>query len=606
MVLEVGVEAGLAVLVGAQQAPGVVGQRAEHEVGAPAGGVEVVRRGRARRRPRPGRRSPARSRRSAACRRGRARRAWRGPRRGPGASPASALGLRCVDSPSARCRMLPPSKFPPSLTPRTASISQSSGMRIRCSSRRRRGGLVAGGARARRGSAPGSRRRSGPPRPRSRRRGRSRSRPRARASRAASSPGSPRRRGGSARGRAPASRAGRRGPAGRCRRASSRSGGRASRRRPSSGRSRRRAGRRCRPAAIASRVRSTTVASRRGPAAAPAPRPAGTWGRRRSRRARGRRAPRSRADRLLQLRRLGRLGLGSIRPTAPSRARVPLGALADLLAFALEGVDDRFHHHPEARHAAAVVRREVGAAVEGHAVGVEEDGHRPAAVAGHRLHRLHVDRVDVGALLAVDLDADEVLVHVGGGRLVLEGLALHHVAPVAGRVADREQDRPVLASRPRQRLVAPRVPVDGVVAVLQEIGAGLLGKSVAHRFSAYPAHARAGQLFAPAGSPKFESRGGNGPVCLAAVTVNQYLLPVENLDTPQKRDPAVEAVLKKLADEDREIARGSADEGREDRGRAALSGRPRLADGAAESPPLPRRTRPATSPSPLATAARAR
>ena len=236
------------------------------------------------------------------------------------------------------------------------------------------------------------------------------------------------------------------------------------------------------PAAIASSVRSTTSALAAAPAAAPGPRRAGTWARRRSRRARGRRRARSVATASLEQRRArAASGPGSIAPTAPSRARVAGGALADLLALALEGVDDRFQHHPEARHAAALVGREVGAAVEGHAVGVEEDGHRPAALAGHRLHRLHVDRVDVGALLAVDLDVDEVLVHVGGGLGVLEGLALHHVAPVAGRVADREQDRPVLLARPRQRLGAPGVPVDRVVAVLEQVGAGLLGEAVGHR-----------------------------------------------------------------------------------------------------------------------------
>ncbi len=192
-------------------------------------------------------------------------------------------------------------------------------------------------------------------------------------------------------------------------------------------------------------------------------------------------AARSRATACSSWAASGGSGLGSTRPIAPSRARVPARALADLVASALEGVDDRFHHHPEARHAAALVGREVGAAVEGHAVGVEEDGHRPAALAAHRLHRLHVDRVDVGALLAVDLDVDEVLVHVGGGLRVLEGLALHHVAPVAGRVADREQDRAVLLARPLQRLGAPGVPVDRVVAVLQQVRAGLLGEPVGHR-----------------------------------------------------------------------------------------------------------------------------
>ena len=63
---------------------------------------------------------------------------------------------------------------------------------------------------------------------------------------------------------------------------------------------------------------------------------------------------------------------------------------------------------------------------------------------GQRDDRVHVDRVEVGTLLAVDLHVHEVLVHHARRERVLERLVLHHVAPVACRVADREQDRPVL------------------------------------------------------------------------------------------------------------------------------------------------------------------
>ena len=47
---------------------------------------------------------------------------------------------------------------------------------------------------------------------------------------------------------------------------------------------------------------------------------------------------------------------------------------------------------------------------KGRPSGVRNTVMRPAAAARHGLHRLHVDRVDVGPLLAVDLDADELLV----------------------------------------------------------------------------------------------------------------------------------------------------------------------------------------------------
>ena len=69
-------------------------------------------------------------------------------------------------------------------------------------------------------------------------------------------------------------------------------------------------------------------------------------------------------------------------------------------------------------------------------VGREEDRERPAAAPAHELHDELVDLIEVGALLAIDLDADEELVHELRDRVVLEALALHDVAPVARRVAD--------------------------------------------------------------------------------------------------------------------------------------------------------------------------
>ena len=153
----------------------------------------------------------------------------------------------------------------------------------------------------------------------------------------------------------------------------------------------------------------------------------------------------------------------------------------DVLAPLAVGAGDRVQHLPEARQPVPRRRRVVRAAEERLALGREEDGHRPAAVPGQRDDRVHVDRVEVGALLAVDLDADELLVHLRGGLLVLERLVLHHVAPVARGVADREQDRPVLVARAGERLLAPRVPVDRVLRVLEEVGTGLGGEAVHSR-----------------------------------------------------------------------------------------------------------------------------
>jgi hypothetical protein len=164
-----------------------------------------------------------------------------------------------------------------------------------------------------------------------------------------------------------------------------------------------------------------------------------------------------------------------------SRRQCLCDATRLLLHFATPfgvGSGDRVDHLAPARATVGPTRREVGTAVEGPAVGGAEDVQRPAAGAGQPHHGLHVDLVDVGTLLPVDLDADQALVHEGGGLRVLERFPLHDVAPVAGRVADRDQHRPVLATRALPGLVPPRVPVDRVLAVLAQVGARLGSQTV--------------------------------------------------------------------------------------------------------------------------------
>src|SRR5207245_7689071 len=60
------------------------------------------------------------------------------------------------------------------------------------------------------------------------------------------------------------------------------------------------------------------------------------------------------------------------------------------------------------------------------------------------------------------------------------GLAGHHMTPVTGAVADAEQDRFVLLARAGQRLRAPRIPVDRILRMLQQIRTGLLREAVRH------------------------------------------------------------------------------------------------------------------------------
>jgi hypothetical protein len=142
---------------------------------------------------------------------------------------------------------------------------------------------------------------------------------------------------------------------------------------------------------------------------------------------------------------------------------------------------DAFEHLQERRHPVPRLIREVRSTVERLPIRRQEDRHRPAATAGHRLDRCHIDLVEVGPLFPVDLDRHEAAVEERRRRLVLEGLALHHVAPVAGRVADAEEDRPVQQLGAGERIRTPREPVHGIIGVLEEIGTRLSGEAVGHQ-----------------------------------------------------------------------------------------------------------------------------
>ena len=110
------------------------------------------------------------------------------------------------------------------------------------------------------------------------------------------------------------------------------------------------------------------------------------------------------------------------------------------------------------------------------------------------LHGAHVDLIDVGPLLAVDLDAHE-LPFISAAISWSSKFVLHDVAPVTGGVADREQDRLVVL-RARERF-SPRIPVHRVVCVLQQVRARLGARRLA---ISYASRTAPGRDAAPSGS----------------------------------------------------------------------------------------------------------
>jgi len=135
----------------------------------------------------------------------------------------------------------------------------------------------------------------------------------------------------------------------------------------------------------------------------------------------------------------------------------------------------------ERRHSMASVLGKISAAEERLLFrGGQKHGQGPPArtVRQHLLRDL-INLIQVRALFAVDFDVDEQLVHQGRGGRIFEGFVGHHMAPMAGRIADRQENGLVLLLCPPQGRLAPGIPLHRIVGVLQQVRAGLLGEVIA-------------------------------------------------------------------------------------------------------------------------------
>src|SRR5262249_36502913 len=68
--------------------------------------------------------------------------------------------------------------------------------------------------------------------------------------------------------------------------------------------------------------------------------------------------------------------------------------------------------------------------------------------------------------------------HEGGDLGIFIGLPLHHMAPVTGRITDRNQDRFVFTTGFFKGLGSPGIPVDWVTRVLQKVGTFLVNQPI--------------------------------------------------------------------------------------------------------------------------------
>src|SRR2546421_8961540 len=125
-----------------------------------------------------------------------------------------------------------------------------------------------------------------------------------------------------------------------------------------------------------------------------------------------------------------------------------------------------------------VVGREIGSAEEHFTVGCQERGERPATLATQCLHRALIARVDVGTLVAVHLDADEVAIEDLGDSGIVVGLPIHHMAPVAPDRADIEQNRLAFRTGAREGCVVPGMPVHRLMGRRLEVSRSLCAELI--------------------------------------------------------------------------------------------------------------------------------
>ncbi len=156
--------------------------------------------------------------------------------------------------------------------------------------------------------------------------------------------------------------------------------------------------------------------------------------------------------------------------------------LQHFVAAGLPGIGQRQQHALEARAAIAVFTGEVGAREKGAAVGSENRGERPTALAADGLHRCLVARVDVRALVAINLDGDEMLIDGRGHCGVFVGFAIHYMAPVAPHRAYVQKDRLPSLRGEGERCLPPFLPVDGLMHCGAKVGGSGFVEGVA-RFS---------------------------------------------------------------------------------------------------------------------------
>src|SRR5580658_8108070 len=181
----------------------------------------------------------------------------------------------------------------------------------------------------------------------------------------------------------------------------------------------------------------------------------------------------------------------------------------------LVSVGDAGQHPLEARTPVPIVRRKIRPTVKRLPVRSKKSRQRPPTLPAYRTDRSLVPAVNVRTLVAVHLHRNKMLIHNGRNFRVIVGLAVHHMAPVAPHRANVEQHGFVRALRRGKRLLAPLMPLNGLVHGGPQVG----GRSAGERVQGLGSHGSFSLnvcLRSGAEAPKTEAAGGSPPTALSS------------------------------------------------------------------------------------------
>ena len=105
--------------------------------------------------------------------------------------------------------------------------------------------------------------------------------------------------------------------------------------------------------------------------------------------------------------------------------------LGNLFVILFPGCRNFLEHFLKTRLTKAVFRREISPADKRLEIWGQPDTHGPAAAAGGRLHKSHVNPIDIGPFFTIDFNVHEFAIHDRGYFLAFEGFVRHDVTPVA-------------------------------------------------------------------------------------------------------------------------------------------------------------------------------